>query len=139
MNAVDRATDNVHQNGSTASLLSGIVRDAQRLLSQQIELLKLEIKDELRKLVMGVAFIAVSAGMLCLGGLLLAFTVVYLLDWAFPALGLWVCFLIVGGGLTLLGVSLLFAAIKKFSSFHPIPDQSLKGLKENLQWKTNLR
>jgi len=77
--------------------------------------------------------------MLLLGGLLMCFMLVYLLDWAFPGLGLWLCFLIVGGFFTLLGVTLVFAAVQRFRSFNPLPDQSLQGLKETLQWKTNPR
>jgi len=121
------------------SLLAGIIHDAQRLLSQQIELVKVEIKEDIRKTLTGVAFIAAGAGLLAVGGLLLCFMVVYLLAWAFPGLELWVCFLIVGGALTLLGVTLLFAALRRFQSFNPLPEQALAGLKENLQWQTNPR
>jgi hypothetical protein len=139
MNAVHDPASPSYQNGSMTALLAGIVHDAQRLISQQLELLKVEIKEELWKLAISAAFIAVGAGLLLMGGLLLAFMAVYLLDWAFPSLGLWLCFLIVGGGLTLAGSTAVAVAVMKLSALHPLPDQSLQGLKENLQWRTNLR
>jgi hypothetical protein len=129
----------LQQDTTLTALIAGIINDAQRLLSQQIELVRVEIKEDLRKTVTGVACIAAGAGLLLVGGLLLCFMVVYLLHWAFPALELWVCFLIVGGFFALLGASLVFVAIQRFRSFNPLPDQSLQGLKENLQWKTNLK
>jgi len=129
-------TNHTHPEGTVTALLAGIVQDAQRLLSQQIELLKVEIKEDIRKTLVGVGFIAAGAGMLLVGALLLCFMLVHLLHWAFPGLDLWLCFLIVGGGLTLLGATLVFAAAYRFSTFNPLPDQTLQGLKENLQWKT---
>jgi len=138
MNDTTTQTPNyAHQDGTVTSLLTGIVQDAQRLLSQQIELLKVEIKEDLRKTATGLGLIAAGAGFLLMGFLLLCFMLVYLLDWAFPGLGLWLCFLIVGGLLTLLGGSFVYAAVMRFKSFNPLPDQALAGLKENVQWKTN--
>jgi len=125
----------VHPDGTITSLIAGIIQDAQRLLSQQIELVKVEIQDDLRKTLSGLAFIAAGAGLLLMGFLLLCFMAVYLLHWAF-SLELWLSFLIVGGFLTLLGVTLVYAAVARFRSFNPLPDQSLKGLKETIQWKT---
>ncbi len=139
MNRATQTPDIRASDGSIAPLITGIIHDAQHLLSQQIELVKVEIKEDLHKTVLGVAFIAAGAGLLMLGGLLLCFMLVYLLNWAFPTLELWLCFLIVGGLLALLGATLVFAAVQRFRSFNPLPDQSLQGLKENLQWKTNLR
>jgi len=139
MNSATSLPPRTQGNGSMTALLAGIIQDAQRLLSQQLELVKVEIKEDIRKTLAGAAFIAAGAAFLAIGGLLLCFMVVYLLDWAFPGLGLWLCFLIVGGALTLLGVTLLFAALRRFQTFNPLPEQSLEGLKENLQWQTNPR
>jgi hypothetical protein len=136
MNPIPHTADDLHPEGTFTSLIAGIVADAQRLIVQQIELVKVEIKEDIRRTAVGLAFIAAGAGMLLMGVLLLCFMLVYLLDWAFPSLGLWLCFLIVGGGFTLIGVTLSYAAIHRFTSFNPLPDQSLQGLKENLQWKT---
>jgi len=126
-------------DGSVTPLLTGIMHDAQRLLSQQIELVKVELKQELRLLAVHAAFFAVGALALFVGFLLLCFMLVYVLYEFFPALGLGLCFLIVGGALTLVGAGLVFAAIQRFSSFQALPDQSFQGLKENLRWQTNLR
>jgi len=136
--ATDSACD-VTSNGTPTSLIAGIVHDAQRLISQQIELVKVEIKQDLRQLAVHAAFFAGGALALLMGLLLLCFMAVYLLYEAFPSLGLGLSFLIVGGLLTLTGAGLVYAAIQKFSSFQALPDQSLQGLKENLRWQTNLK
>ena len=129
----------VHTDGAVTPLITGIIDDARRLIGQQIELVKVEIKEDLRQLAVQAAFLAVGGLLLFVGMLLLCFMLVYVLYEFFPALGLGLCFLIVGGALTLAGGCFLFAAIQKFSSFQALPDQSLQGLKENLRWQTNLR
>jgi len=69
---------------------------------------------------------------------------VHLLHWltapamADPAnIPLWGCygivaFLCLGGG-----AALILAGKKKFSSFNPLPDQTVETMKENVQWITN--
>jgi len=126
-------------DGAPSSLIAGIVHDAQQLISKQIELVKVELKNDLRQLAAHAAFFAAGALALLVGFLLLCFMAVYLLYEAFPGLGLGLSFLIVGGVLTLTGAALVYAAIQKFSSFQALPDQSLQGLKENLRWQTNLK
>lgn len=126
-------------DASVTSLVTGIMHDAQQLLSKQIELVKVEIKQDLRLLAAHAAFFAAGAIALFVGLLLLCFMAVYLLYENFPGLGLGLSFLIVGGVLALLGGALLFTAIQKFASFRALPDQSIEGLKENLRWQTNLK
>jgi hypothetical protein len=50
---------------------------------------------------------------------------------------LWACYAIVGGLLTLGGGLLVLAGKKKFDSFNPLPDETAKNIKENLEWITN--
>jgi len=139
MNQATQTRNGVPADTSMAALVTGIVHDAQQLISKQIELVKVELKEELRQLAVQTAFLAAGALLALVGFLLLCFMAVYLLHEAFPGLSLGLCFLIVGGTLALVGAGLLFAAIQKFSSFRALPDQSLKGLKENLRWQTNLK
>jgi hypothetical protein len=139
MNAATTTPRSPAVNGSLSGLINGIMHDAQRLLSQQMEMVKLELQQEMRQLAVNAAFLAAGALTLSIGLLLLCFMVVHLLAEAFPALGLGYSFLIVGGVLTLSGAALVVAALVRFSSFRAIPDQSLQGLKENLRWQTNLK
>ena len=122
---------------SVTHLVSGILADAQKLIEQQLALLRQEVKDDLHK--------ALKAGMLLMGGsvialmggILLCFMLVELLAWAVPGLPLWSCYGIVGGSFIALGGALLFTGFHKLKSFNPLPNQSIQALKETFQWKTN--
>jgi hypothetical protein len=122
------------------SLVTGILNDAQDLMKQQVALVRTEIRDDFRKTKEGALSLALGAGSAFVAAVFVCLTAVYLIEWAaHPNLPLWACFAIVAGTLVVVSAGLLVAGKKKFDSFNPLPDQSFEGLKENLQWKTNLR
>lgn len=136
------ATTPPPSDASMTSLVAGIVGDAQELLKQQLALFQAEIKDDLQKTKEAAISLAIGAGVAVVGGLLLCFMLVHLIDWAVPALGgpalpLWVSFGLVGGAFTLVGGAFVYAGIRKFRSFNPLPDQSVDAMKENVQWIVN--
>lgn len=119
-----------------ASLLTGIVQDAQKLIGQQLDLLRQELKADLKRVAYSAALLSGGAVLLALSALLMVFMFVHLISWAFD-LHPWVSYLIVGVGCLLIGGALLYWAISKLTSANPLPDQTLIALKENVQWKTN--
>ena len=123
---------------SVTSLLRGIVSDAQDLIQQQLALFRAEIKDDFRK-TMGILIVIVSGAFLvAVGAALLCFMLVYLLNSAAPdTLPLWACFGIVGGCVVLIGGIVAYAAVARFKTFNPLPDESVQALKENVQWIKN--
>ncbi|MFN0017655.1 MAG: phage holin family protein [Pirellulaceae bacterium] len=122
---------------SVTSLLKGIVSDAQELIQQQLALFRAEIKDDFRK-TLGILIAIVSgAFMVAVGGALLCFMLVYLLNSVAPALPLWGCFGIVGGSVALIGGIVAYAAVARFKTFNPLPDESVQALKENVLWIKN--
>jgi hypothetical protein len=131
------ATDVTDQNTTVTGLVSGIIDDTQRLFKQQAELLKADIKKDIKEAKeAGIAMLAAGA-LLGSGGMLLLFTLVHLLHWAFPDLPLWGCFGIVGGILALAGGVVYFRGQEKLDNLNPLPENSAQALQENLQWKTN--
>jgi hypothetical protein len=122
---------------SVTSLLKGIVSDAQELIQQQLALFRAEIKDDFRKTVGILITIVSGAFMVAVGGALLCFMLVYLLNSVAPALPLWGCFGIVGGGVALIGGIVAYAAVARFKTFNPLPDESVQALQENVQWIKN--
>ena len=121
-------------NGSVSQLMNGIAADAGELLKQQVELLRVELKANLRKArkaeelkIIGAAFAMIGSAFLCV-------MLVHLLSWAAPELPLWACYGIVGGVVIAVGGVLVLVGIHQFKSFHPLPDQTIKALKENAQW-----
>ncbi|HLJ93864.1 MAG TPA: phage holin family protein [Gemmataceae bacterium] len=122
---------------SMTGLVTGIINDAQELLKQQFALFKQEIKDDVRKTKEAAVSFGVGLGLLAVGGLLWCWMLVHLLYWAVPSLPLWAWFGIVGLVLVAGGGVFLFLGKKRLESFHPLPEQSVGALKENVQWIMN--
>jgi hypothetical protein len=118
------------------TLLSGIVQDMRQLFVQQMTLFQVEIKNDVRRVLTACIPIAAGAGACALAVIILAIGAAHLLSWIFPNLPLWGSFAIVGFSIALIGMILVFWGKSKLDSFNPLPDKSLDGLKENLQWKT---
>lgn len=121
---------------SLTSLVTGIINDTQDLFKQQIALLKAELRDDFKKTKEGLSALALGAGLVFFGGLMLCVTLALLLSWA-ASLPTWAGFGIVGVILTLVGGGLLWAGKKRFDTFNPLPDQTAASVKENVQWMLN--
>jgi len=124
-------------NVSVTHLVGGIFKDAQKLVEQQLALLRQEVKDDLHKTKEAGLFVICGSVIGLVGSILLSYMLVELLSWAAPELPFWVCSGIVGGPIMALGGALFCVGIQKFNSFNPLPDQSVQALKETMQWKTN--
>jgi hypothetical protein len=127
-----------------STLVKGIVDDIGDLIKQQIDFARTEVTTDLRKTKEAASALAIGAGVATLGGLFLGFMLVYLLHWlASPAgadqsnLPLWSCYAIIGALLLGTGAALILAGKKKLNSFNPLPDETVKTMKENVQWITN--
>ena len=121
---------------SVTSLVSGIASDLQELLAQQLALFKAEFESDLTRTKDAALVLAGGMGVAVVAGILLCLTLVHLLQWA-TELHLWACYAIIGGGLGLVGGTMVYVGKKRFESFNPLPDQSVRALKENVQCLTN--
>jgi Putative Actinobacterial Holin-X, holin superfamily III len=122
---------------SLTELVSGILDDSQRLLKQQLDLLRAEIRADLKKTREGISFLSAGVGVCALAVILLALASVHLLAWLAPGLPLWACYAISGGVLAAAGAGLVVAGIHIFGSFNPLPEQSVQALEENVKCLTN--
>jgi tetrahydromethanopterin S-methyltransferase subunit D len=128
---------------SMSSLVTGIITDAQRLVRQEVLLVRREMQVELEKVKTAVASMAVGAGVSLLAVILLAFCLVYLLNWATGGhtnehgLPLWACFGIVGACLAVLGGILVYIGATKVSTVSLVPPQTAETMKENVEWLQN--
>jgi len=133
----DIHTDPLREDVSNISaLLGGIVQDAQKLIAQQIELVKQELKEDIKTMAYAAAYVAVGLGLCAIALILLCFAGVYVLH-EVAGLPQWASFLIAGVLFLALGGLSLFLAVRRLTSHNPLPDQTLEGLKENLTWQTN--
>jgi len=130
-------------NVSVTETVQGILTDIQTLLGQQVAMVRAELRADwvrtraaLGSFIIGTVLLLVSAP--------LVFTmVVFLLhDLTSPrgtdpaGLPLWACYGLVGGLVALGGGCLIWDGVRRFRSFTPLPDASLKALEENVRWLT---
>jgi sterol desaturase/sphingolipid hydroxylase (fatty acid hydroxylase superfamily) len=125
------------EEASVTTLVTGIIEDAQRLAKQQYELFKHDVRMEFRKTRDAAMAMGGGAILLFVGVVLLALTLVQLLNWAVPTLPLWACYAIVGVIFAIVGVGMVYAGKHKADTVNPAADESVQALKETLQWTTN--
>lgn len=118
-----------------AELMTGIVHDAQTLLSQQLALFKQEVHEDISKAREAATFLAFASGLVLVGVILLCLMLVYLLH-ELALLPLWESFAIVGGALTVIGCVLGYLGREQLRTVHAVPEKTAKALEENLEWKT---
>jgi protein-S-isoprenylcysteine O-methyltransferase Ste14 len=121
---------------SMASLVGGIIHDAERLVRQEIALARREMQLEFNKAKEASAALTAGTGVLAIGIVFLGLVVVFLLH-ELGGLPLWASFLIVGGVLAIVGAILLYAGIVQFRKVSLVPPQTAETLQENAQWLQN--
>jgi Putative Actinobacterial Holin-X, holin superfamily III len=115
-------------------LLSEIVSDSQKLISQQVELLRLELLGELQKAKTVAFSLGAGLGLVAAAGLLSTQMLVHLLHWS-THLPLWACYGILAGVLGAAGAKLIDLGRKKIGDLRlTYPRQTAEALKENLRW-----
>ena len=121
------------RESSVATLLSGIVGDAQTLVRQEIALARQEMREELANAKDAGIKLSIAGAVLAVGGLLLVLTLAQaladLFNWP-----VWAGYGIVGVALTIIGFILLSAAQKNMKEINPIPEKTVETLKENVEW-----
>jgi hypothetical protein len=119
---------------SMTSLVTGILSDAQDLIKQQLDLVKHEIREDVRKAKEAAASLALGLGIATVGGLFVCTMLVFLLQKT--GLELWACFGIVGGIMLVVGLFLTYLAKKQAETINPLEGESAKALEESVQWIT---
>jgi len=114
-------------------LVGDIAQDGEKLLGQQVELLRSEIGEELRLAGGAVAEIGAGAGLLSVAGLMSALMMAHGLHRA-SRLPLWGCYGVVGGVFGAVGAGLIASGQRRARHVRLVPDQTLEGLRENLAW-----
>lgn len=122
--------------GTVTGLVSGIVDDAQKLLGQQVQMLKAEVKEDFRRSKRAAEFGAAGIVLLTVGFLALVFALAHFLHENYH-FSMWASFGITA--LIFLGAGGALAATSYIllERFNPLPDKTMGALKENLTWKTS--
>jgi hypothetical protein len=139
MNEVHTSTE-----PSMTGLVRGIINDMGDLIRQEIRFARTEIRSDLRKEKEAATVLALGVGTAVLGVFLLAVMLVFLLWWLTAPAGsdpagipLWGCFGIISAVFLATGAALTWLGYKKFESFNPLPNETAKTVKENIEWMTN--
>lgn len=118
------------------TLIGGIVQDARELFVEQMTLFQVEIKNDVRRTTAALTPLIAGSGVILAGLVLLGIGTAYFLVWAAPEIPVWLAYALVGGTFAIAGGLLVLWGKSMLNTVHAIPDTALKGLKENIQWKT---
>ena len=124
-----------NQNGpqpGVASMVGGIVADAQKLVRQEIALAQREIAQAWDKGKTAGALLAGALAVFIVGGVLLGIMLVKLLDQLWPNHE-WACFGIVGALVALLGGALIYYGLHRINEVHLSLPQTAERLREDVQ------
>jgi hypothetical protein len=109
-----------------------LLRDSGRLVSQQIELLRSEVKQEVRRAAGGALSIAAGGGLAAVGGILSGMMLARLLH-ATTRLPLWSCYGLVAAGLGAAGAALVKKGQQELADLELLP-QTTEAVQENATW-----
>ena len=125
-----------HSGPGLAPLITGIINDAQELLRQQLTLFQTELKGDLDRTKNATIPIVVGMVVGLLAGFFVFLALAHFLVWLWPTMHLSAAYGIVALALVIAAGVLIWTGKAKFDAFNPLPDKTLEGLQENLQWKT---
>jgi len=129
----------VRSEPTVTELVSGIVNDTQTLIRQQIDLMKAELKHDIKRTADAAKYFGFGIGMCLIASLFLLVSIPLLVHWLFPQLPEFACWAITGGILLVAGFVAFYLGKRVFDSFNPLPDKSLQAMQENLSWIANPR
>lgn len=121
-------------------LVSGIASDAQQLIQQQYQMLRAEIKEDIRRTKSALAYMGFGIGGSIVGAIFLVVALPLVLN---DVLDMehrpWVGWAIIGGVMLVVGIIGLLVGRNIFRKNNPLPDKTLNALEENLSWIANRR
>ena len=115
---------------STPSLLRRLMNDVGVLFAQELALLKAETSRSIGEMKAALASIAMGGAVLFLGLIYLSLAAVYALS---NVVAPWLAALIVGGGITLIGVIMLVAGRSKLQPTAIAPRRTADALRKDTQ------
>jgi MFS family permease len=128
------------QEPTLTELVSGIADDAQRLITQQYQMLRAELKEDIRRTKSALTYMGFGIAATAVGAIFLVVALPLILN---DVLDMehrpWVGWAIIGGLMLVIGIIGLLAGRAVFKKNNPLPDKTLNALEENLSWIANRR
>ncbi len=132
--SVERSAAPPTSEASLGDLVSRMTDDLSNLFRKEVELAKIEIKEEATKAAKGAGLLGGTgmAALFCL--IMLSFAAAWGLAEIMPT---GFAFLIMGG-LYGVGAAIFFVAGRaRLRKVHPVPEQTVETVKEDIQWAKN--
>lgn len=120
-------------NEDLANLARSIARDAGKLFSQHVDLLRAEMSQEMRRAAGAALSLAAGGGLAAVGGLFVNLMLAHLMQRT-TRLPLWCCYGLVGGGCATAGMALLRQGQARLTDVRLLPTQTVAAVEENLTW-----
>jgi hypothetical protein len=130
------ATDGPGNGGNLTGLVSGILDDAQKLMRQQVDMFKSEVREDFKRSKRAAEYGGLGIVLLTVGCFGLVMAIANFLHEQFQ-FSLWASWAITGGIFLLIGVALAITSYVLLERFNPLPDKTFNALQENLSWQTN--
>jgi len=117
-----------------SQIVSGIVQDAKKLFTDQLTLFKVEIKHDVERATHALIPLAIGMAVIIPALFLLGMAASHGLSEA-AHMPLWGAYLIVGLAVAIIGTALCMWGKSMLAEVKPV-NTALKGLEENVTWKT---
>jgi len=124
-------TKPLESDKSLGELLGRLTKDFSNLVSTQVDLAKLEIKEEVTRAGKGAGILTGGAAVAYLALLLLSFAAAWGLAEVMPT---GFAFLIVGGIWLVVAGVLFLTGRKELKAVNPVPEQTKATLQEDIEW-----
>jgi hypothetical protein len=116
-----------------AALAEGVITDVQKLIAEHIDLLRAEVRQDLRRAGTAAGSLGAGAGLAALGGIMGTLMVVHLLHRA-TRLPLWTCYGLVGGAVGVGGAALLSAGAREVAGLGQVMPQTARTVRDDIAW-----
>jgi len=121
-------------------VVRGIVEDFQKLMTQQVALLRAEVKSDWEKTKMALMPMAAGAAFCLVALVQFGIAAGMLIYWATAPAGIdparipmWGAFGIAGILFAAIGGIMIAVGARAFNSFNPLPDETMRAFEKNLQ------
>jgi uncharacterized membrane protein YqjE len=119
---------------TVAPIMRDILDDARKLMRQEAQLVRVEIKEESRKAQSAFACTFLGSALLFVAVLLSSFMLVYAISARWLETPLWLAFGIVAVCLALVGAGLSLLGLKRWRAVSEDSGRSLDALREGFTW-----
>jgi uncharacterized membrane protein YqjE len=124
-------TEPLEPDKTLGELFSSLTADLSDLMHSEVELAKVEIKEEVREVGKGAGLLGAGAFCGYLGVLLLSFALVALLDLVMPTA---LAFFIVGALYATAALVLGLKGRNEIGNVDPVPHQTVETIQEDVRW-----